>query len=66
MPMLAALSAAHLAAILFPPTLRRAYCGDYRMPDGAGWRSEESTGAASAAGEDGGCQRSTAARFMKP
>ena len=38
MPMLAALSAAHLAAILFPPTLRRLYVVRDRDPAGDGAR----------------------------
>ena len=38
MPMLAALSAAHLAAILFPPTLRRLYVLRDRDPAGEGAR----------------------------
>lgn len=38
MPMLAALSAAHLAAILFPPTLRRLYVLRDRDPAGDGAR----------------------------
>src|SRR5690606_23480424 len=39
MPMLAALSAAHLAAILFPATLRRLYIIRDRDPAGDGARS---------------------------
>jgi sugar phosphate isomerase/epimerase len=38
MPMLAALSAAHLAAVLFPPTLRRLYIVRDRDPAGDGAR----------------------------
>ena len=38
MPMMAALSAAHLAAILFPPTLRRLYVLRDRDPAGDGAR----------------------------
>ncbi|MCB1889757.1 MAG: toprim domain-containing protein, partial [Rhodocyclaceae bacterium] len=38
MPMLAALSAAHLAAILFPPSLRRLYVVRDRDPAGDGAR----------------------------
>ena len=38
MPMLAALSAAHLAAVLFPPTLRRLYVVRDRDPAGDGAR----------------------------
>ena len=38
MPMLAALSAAHLAAILFPPSLRRLYVLRDRDPAGDGAR----------------------------
>lgn len=38
MPMLAALSAAHLAAILFPPSLRRLYVLRDRDPAGEGAR----------------------------
>jgi len=39
MPMLAALSAAHLAAVLFPPTLRRLYVLKDRDPAGDGARN---------------------------
>ena len=38
MPMLAALSAAHLAAVLFPPSLRRLYVLRDRDPAGDGAR----------------------------
>ncbi|WP_306752820.1 DUF7146 domain-containing protein [Paracoccus actinidiae] len=38
MPMLAALSAAHMAAVLFPPTLRRLYVIQDRDPAGDGAR----------------------------
>ena len=38
MPMLAALSAAHLAAVLFPPSLRRLYVLRDRDPAGEGAR----------------------------
>ena len=47
MPMLAALSAAHLAAILFPATLRRLYVLRDRDPAGDGARDSLITRAAS-------------------
>jgi len=47
MPMLAALSAAHLAAILFPPSLRRLYVLHDRDPAGDGARDSLLTRAAS-------------------
>ncbi len=47
MPMLAALSAAHLAAILFPPSLRRLYVVRDRDPAGNGARDGLATRAAS-------------------
>ncbi|MEZ5826450.1 MAG: toprim domain-containing protein [Geminicoccaceae bacterium] len=46
MPMLAALSAAHLSAILFPPTLRRLYVIRDRDPAGDGARDGLATRAA--------------------
>ena len=47
MPMLAALSAAHLAAILFPPSLRRLYVLRDRDPAGDGARDSLAARAAS-------------------
>ena len=47
MPMLAALSAAHLAAILFPPSLRRLYVIRDRDPAGEGARDSLAARAAS-------------------
>lgn len=47
MPMLAALSAAHLAAILFPPSLRRLYVVRDRDPAGDGARDSLAARAAS-------------------
>ena len=47
MPMLAALSAAHLAAILFPPSLRRLYVLRDRDPAGDGARDSLASRAAS-------------------
>ncbi len=47
MPMLAALSAAHLAAVLFPPSLRRLYVVRDRDPAGDGARDGLVTRAAS-------------------
>ena len=47
MPMLAALSAAHLAAVLFPPSLRRLYVLRDRDPAGDGARDSLASRAAS-------------------
>ncbi len=58
MPMMAALSAAHLAAILFPPTLRRLYVLRDRDPAGDGARDSLLARAASLGIEAISCRRS--------